>query len=323
MIRMKFESALRQKEEAFIKFKKDFGHVYDSQTYHLLDFDRFCLAEYPEEDTLTEDMVMRWSVIKDTETSNGYISRITTVRQFGKYLAMMGEDAFILPEGLKGGDMPLMPYIFSSESLRDFFLYTDTMDRYYQSTVRHIVAPVMFRYMYCCGLRPIEARRMDREDVNLKTGRIFVRESKYNKERVIYAPDELLSLTRDYLGKIAAVFPGSAALFVDRKGGRLSKDAHQYLFEHCRDGSGIKESGTKRPNMYSFRHSFATHRIYQWHKDGKDISSLLPGLSAYMGHTRYQHTLYYLHFLPELFSDMAGFDLEQFSEIIPGVTGDD
>lgn len=219
MIRMKFESALRQKEEAFIKFKKDFGHVYDSQTYHLLDFDRFCLAEYPEEDSLTEDMVMRWSVIKDTETSNGYISRITTVRQFGKYLAMMGEDAFILPEGLKGGDMPLMPYIFSSESLRDFFLYTDTMDRYYQSTVRHIVAPVMFRYMYCCGLRPIEARRMDREDVNLKTGRIFVRESKYNKERVIYAPDELLSLTRDYLGKIAAVFPGSAALFVDRKGG--------------------------------------------------------------------------------------------------------
>ena len=277
MIRMKFESALRQKEEAFIKFKKDFGHVYDSQTYHLLDFDRFCLAEYPEEDSLTEDMVMRWSVIKDTETSNGYISRITTVRQFGKYLAMMGEDAFILPEGLKGGDI----------------------------------------------LRPIEARRMDREDVNLKTGRIFVRESKYNKERVIYAPDELLSLTRDYLGKIAAVFPGSAALFVDRKGGRLSKDAHQYLFEHCRAGSGIKESGTKRPNMYSFRHSFATHRIYQWHKDGKYISSLLPGLSAYMGHTRYQHTLYYLHFLPELFSDMAGFDLEQFSEIIPGVTNDD
>ena len=106
MIRMKFESALRQKEEAFIKFKKDFGHVYDSQTYHLLDFDRFCLAEYPEEDSLTEDMVMRWSVIKDTETSNGYISRITTVRQFGKYLAMMGEDVFILPEGLKGGDMP-------------------------------------------------------------------------------------------------------------------------------------------------------------------------------------------------------------------------
>ena len=41
MIRMKFESSLRHKEEAFIEFKKGFGHVYSSQTYHLLDFDRF------------------------------------------------------------------------------------------------------------------------------------------------------------------------------------------------------------------------------------------------------------------------------------------
>lgn len=45
MSKMKFESALRYKEEAFIKFKKDFGHAYGSQTYHLLDFDRFCLAD--------------------------------------------------------------------------------------------------------------------------------------------------------------------------------------------------------------------------------------------------------------------------------------
>lgn len=102
MSKMKFESALRYKEEAFIKFKKDFGHAYGSQTYHLLEFDRFCLAEYPHKDTLTEEMVMRWSVIKETETSNGYLSRITTLRQFGKYLAMMGEEAFILLSNSSG-----------------------------------------------------------------------------------------------------------------------------------------------------------------------------------------------------------------------------
>jgi hypothetical protein len=42
-----------------------------------------------------------------------------------------------------------------------------------------------------------------------------------------------------------------------------------------------------------------------------------------MGHTKYQHTLSYLHFLPELFSSMAGFDYEQFSDILPEVSGDD
>lgn len=107
MIRMSFKSALRHKEEAFIKFKQTFGHRYESQTYHLLDFDRFCLDEFPDSDKLTEEMVMKWAVIKQTENSNGYISRISVVRQFGKYLSMLGEDAFILPDGLKGGDMPL------------------------------------------------------------------------------------------------------------------------------------------------------------------------------------------------------------------------
>lgn len=323
MIRMKFESSLRHKEEAFIQFKKKFGHAYNSQTYHLLDFDRFCMAKYPNAEKLTEDMAMQWAVIKPTENSNGYLSRITALRQFGKYLVMTGEDAFILPDGLKGGGMPLLPYVFSIPALNDFFSYADTMERYYKSMVRHLVAPVMFRYMYCCGLRPIEARRLCREDVNLGTGRIFIRKSKYNKERVIYAPDSLLALTRNYLNKISMIFPNSTALFVDRKGGHFSQSVHQYLFEHCRDGSGIKASGTRAPNMYSFRHSFATHRIYQWHSAGKDIGSLLPGLSAYMGHSHYSHTLYYLHFVPELFSDMAGFDFEQFSGIIPEVDADD
>ena len=319
MIRMSFESALRHKEENFIKFKQDFGHRYGSQTYHLLDFDRFCLSEFPDYDKLTEEMVMKWAVIKPTENSNGYISRISVVRQFGKYLTMLGEDAFILPDGLKGGNMPLMPYVFTQESLKSFWDYTDSMERYYQSTVRHLVAPVMFGYMYCCGLRPIEAIRLKRSDINLKTGRIFISESKYNRERIIYASDDLMVLTQNYLTQIIPIFPDSEALFVDRKGKPLSQSVHQYLFEHCRDGSGIRATGTRQPNLYSFRHSFATHRIYQWQKEGKDIDSLLPGLSAYMGHSHYSHTLYYLHLLPEIFSDMAGFDFERFSNIIPEV----
>ena len=323
MIRMSFESALCHKEEAFIKFKQSFGHRYESQTYHLLDFDRFCLAEFPDSDKLTEEMVMKWAVIKPTENSNGYISRISVVRQFGMYLSMLGEEAFILPDGLKGGDIPLMPYVFTPESLKSFFDYTDSMERYYQSTARHLVAPVMFRYMYCCGLRPIEARRLKRHDVNLKTGRIFISESKYNKERIIYAPGDLIDLTRNYLRQIAHVFPDSEAMFVDRKGNTLSQSVHQYLFAHCRDCSGIKAVGTRQPNLYSFRHSFATHRIYRWHKEGKDIDAFLPGLSAYMGHSHYSHTLCYLHLLPEIFSDMTGFDFERFSNIIPEVDSND
>lgn len=129
----------------------------------------------------------------------------------------------------------------------------------------------------------------------------------------------LMNLTQNYLTQIVPIFPDSKAMFVDLNRNSFSQSVHQYLFEHCRDGLGIKAAGTRPPNLYSFRHSFATHRICQWQKDGKDIDALLPGLSAYMGHSRYSHTLYYLHLLPEIFSDMAGFDFERFSDIIPEV----
>ena len=180
---------------------------------------------------------------------------------------MLGEDAFILPDGLKGGDMPLMPYVFTVESLNDFFQYTDTMEHCYRSAVRHLVAPVMFRFMYC----------------------LF---------HFIITSDQSITCTQPSGPSIVNV--------------RFS-----------RIGATNKLKKVTNPFGGSFRHSFATHRIYRWRKEGLDIASLLPGLSVYMGHTKYQHTLYYLHFLPELFSSMAGFDYEQFSDILPEVSGDD
>lgn len=316
---MNFKSAFKEKEEAFLQFKFDFGHNYEKQKYHLLDFDRFCFERYPNERNLTEEIVMAWAVIKPTETSNGYSNRIVTIRQFGKFLTIKGEDAFILPSGLKGGDMPLMPYVFSKESLKTFFQFTDRIPKAYRSPVRHLVAPVMFRYMYCCGLRPSEARKLTKEDVNLQNGRIFIAESKHYKERIIYADEELMTLTEEYLHRLDLALPDSKVLFPCRKGNQLSYYVQQDMFDFCRDHSEIHAAGTKPPNLYSFRHSFATHRIYTWYKEGRDIGSVLPALSAYMGHTHYQHTLYYLHFLPELFTEMSGFDFEQFSGLLPEV----
>lgn len=319
MIRMTFQSGLKEKEKQFVAFKQQFGHTYEARIYNLLDFDRFCAANYSGRDTLDRDIVLKWAVIRPTETANGFATRISAVRQFGKYLAMLGEDAYIIPDGFRGGDMPLMPYIFSEATLRQFLGYTDSMERYYQSTVRHLVAPVMFRFMYCCGLRPCEARNLDRADINFENGRVFIRESKHYKERVVYAPDSLMPIILEYMKDIDCIFPDRQPLFIDRNGIRYSYGAQQYLFEHCRDHSGIKWSGTKAPNLYSFRHTFATHRIYRWFKEGKDLGAYLPKLSAYMGHSHYEHTLYYLHFVPDIFSDMTGFDFERFSYLIPEV----
>lgn len=319
MSEVSFESGMSKWEDSFLTFKRDFGFSYEKQSYVLSSFDRHCAINYPDRDHLDKEMVMSWAVMRPTETDRGFRTRITVIRQFGKYLSMMGEKAFILPDNLRGRACPEMQYVFTPESLREFFGYTDSMERCYRSCNRHLVAPMMFRFMYCCGLRPGEARRLEYADINLDNGRIFIRESKHYKERVIYATDDLMQLTQEYISCIKRIYPESSALFVDRKGGMYTYENQKFLFEHCREQSGIRGIGTREPSLYSFRHTFATYRIYQWCKEGKDLGAMLPGLSEYMGHSSYVHTLYYLHLVPEIFTERSGIDLERFSAIIPEV----
>lgn len=319
MLNIKFNSLLSEQIQEFINFKYDFGHDYGTQTYHLKSFDDYCLTYYPQENILTKDMVLGWATLRPNEGINGFKSRLCTIRQFGKYLALKDCDTYILPDGLKGGNIPLPLYVFSESDLKQFFSYVDNMVPTERSSVRHLVSPVMFRYMYCCGLRPKEARVLQRSDINLETGRIFIRESKHHKERIVYAKPDLMQITKQYLSIISSIFPDCPVLFPDRNGKMYSYSAHLYLFTHCRKMSGIHGSGTNEPNLYSFRHTFATYRIYRWFKEGKDLDTCLPRLGAYMGHEDYRSTLYYLHFVPQIFTEMSGFNMEQFSHVIPEV----
>ena len=53
------------------------------------------------------------------------------------------------------------------------------------------------------------------------------------------------------------------------------------------------------PRPYDLRHAFATRNLMRWTDEGLDIMVMLPYLSAYMGHSHFQDTLYYVHLIPE------------------------
>jgi integrase len=56
----------------------------------------------------------------------------------------------------------------------------------------------------------------------------------------------------------------------------------------------------KGPRLYSFRHSFAVHRLLHWYKTEQDINAKLPFLSTYMGHVDITSTQVYLEATSEL-----------------------
>ena len=52
--------------------------------------------------------------------------------------------------------------------------------------------------------------------------------------------------------------------------------------------------------FHDLRHSFATHRLVQWYKEGADVQTLLPVLSTYLGHSHLEDTSIYLSMTHEL-----------------------
>lgn len=86
------------------------------------------------------------------------------------------------------------------------------------SPTKCYVVPMIFRMIYCCGLRSSEARKLYREDVDLEAGKVLIWLSKFWQERIIYVSWDLLENIRECNTIINRGIPNRAAFFPDRKG---------------------------------------------------------------------------------------------------------
>ena len=80
-----------------------------------------------------------------------------------------------------------------------------------------------------------------------------------------------------------------------------------------------RQCAGNEPRLYDLRHTFATHRLYQWMKEGQDVNACLAYLSEYMGHKNLSDTAYYIHLVPEFFPQMSDLHLEDYVDMIPEV----
>ena len=73
--------------------------------------------------------------------------------------------------------------------------------------MRGIIMPALFRVLYCCGLRPKEARMLPYGNVNLAGKYIDILQSKGPKSRRIFISDELVSYLMLYDSQVSAMLP--------------------------------------------------------------------------------------------------------------------
>lgn len=316
-----FSSQFARHMEEFIRFKKALGYSRSSYAKFLYHFDRFCLSTFPEETSLTKELLMRWARLRPKENANGLKRRMVALREFGKYLNTLGIDAYVIPSEMIGNFKPFFPYLYTDEELAAFFAAADSMPPHKLSPYRQYIVPVIFRLLYCCGLRPNEVRLIQCSDIDLETGRIHIQDTKVHKDRIVAMSPDMLSLCKKYEAIMRTIQKNRDYFFPHPSGTAYCASWVQNQFWKCWENAGIRHfRGTTSPRVYDFRHNYATRVLMKWVEEGRDLYTWLPYLSVYMGHSAFSSTAYYIHLLPERLVKTSAIEWARFSDLIPEVT---
>lgn len=285
--------------ELYLEFRQSLGNERETFARRLYSFDAFCVEQYPDSKTLTKEIAESWCTLRNGEKDTTLNHRITVLRGFAKYLCSIEKPAYVLPDSYSCRHQPFVPYLYGISEMKKFFYGADYLPPHPLSPYREYIAPVLFRILYCCGLRPQEVRWLKRQHVNLDEKALFIEVSKQNKDRVVVMSSELTELCRKYDDIMQTKLPEREYFFQNPNGDPYTATWIQNQFFRCWRTAGVSFDSNRKPRVYDWRHNYATHVITNWMKEKKDVRVLLPYLSTYMGHASLEYTAYYIHLVPE------------------------
>lgn len=301
-------SGLGSQIQDLLEIKHAMGLPYETSERHLWAFDTMCAQHYPGQAILSREMAMEWALKRPDEHVNGQMRRITPVRQLAKHIASLGGDAYVIPTGIPGRQIHYHPHIFSHQELRVLFDAADVILASPYGGQRQLIIPVMFRMIYCLGLRPGEARKLHRNDVGLAHGSVLIRESKGHKDRMVFMSPDLHEYCRHYDAAIDSLHPERIPFFPNHHGHFYSKGTPDLWFRELLTAVGplIMASPGSLPRPYDLRHAHVIEVINRWVRAGRNPEVLVAYLSLHLGHSNTEDTWYYFHLAADFHPELRG-----------------
>jgi site-specific recombinase XerD len=154
-----------------------------------------------------------------------------------------------------------------------------------RATITDLGVCVLLELFYSCALRLGESLALDVGDLDFPNRRIIIRHGKGDREGEVPLLPKTMALVKDYLAvrRELLASPDHGALFLDRKGRRLTEQGVRDLFLRLnRD----RPAGVPHFHPHLFRHSLAVHFL----RGGADIRHV----QAFLRHCSIETTRVYL-----------------------------
>jgi integrase len=286
-----FAKTLNDRAEGYIALRQSLGYSFQKQASTLRALVRYVEAEHID-GPLTQETALNF-VLSWDGTANGRAIRHGVARRFAEYLALYDPQTETLDaKALPRSRAISPPHILSDNELGSLMLACRSVSSGYP--VRAMVLATLVGLLASTGLRSGEALRLDRADVDIETGVLHIRKTKFRKDRLVPVHSTTLEALRDYTRQRNLSFPTpkDSAFFLSSRGNRLSPAGLQKAFGAACKIAGFDKGKALRP--HDLRHRFAVTRLAVWHREQIDVQALLPVLATYLGHARYSDTAYYV-----------------------------
>jgi integrase/recombinase XerD len=301
-----WKSMVSQYLKGFLDERHLAGYRFRMQERWIKQFDWYCFEKGIHEEQLNKNLLEEFCHKNRNESAMTCQKRLCLMRQFAEYMLKNGYVIELPPTPDKVFSYPIHnPYIFTEHELKDIFVQIDNWIWTSQSRgYRKQMDPVLFRMIYGCGLRIMEALRLRVTDVNLEAGYLSICDSKNGRDRIVPMAESLVIRCKAYSKQMHALsspdnyyFPG--AIF----GSHSSHSSAYHRFREYLWKAGIPHTG-HGPRIHDLRHAFCVHRFKKWVLSGSELMNLMPYLSAYLGHVDFRGTEYYLRLTADLYPEI-------------------
>lgn len=306
--------------EAYVLFKRGLGVEMATAAVTLAQLVRFAEAA-SHDGPIDRDLAVAWATSGTNHTRRYEASRYELARRVADFSRAMDPTLPSLPPGILGRERErITPYIFTDEEVSTLMSCASRL-YFSHDPLRPLSVSTSIGLMRACGLRPSEAIALEDDDLDLDAGTIAVRDSKFGRTRVLPVHPSVVSALADYReARDSARADRTCTRLIVGDGGKEMKIwTLDRVFESLRmcllDRGQMWER--RPPRLYDLRHSMAVRTLLRWHGEGRDVNSLLPVLSRYMGHESISETYWYLTGTPELMEVASGAFESHFAGLSP------